>query len=239
MASRKEQKEALRRERMEREQREAQAAARKRLIGIVVGAILALGIVVALAVVVFAGDDGGGGDGGGGSEASASTSYPDGGELPEQREANLEKAIAASGCKAETQQAPEAAGDHVDRTVDYETEPPALGPHSGVHEDDGAFEDAPQTERLVHSLEHGRIIVWVKPDAPEALRSQVKAFFDEDPYHVMLVPRPQLRVPIALSAWVGQDTGRILRCAEPNDSMWDALRAFKEQYRDKAPEFVP
>ena len=239
MASRKEQKEALRRERMEREQREAQAAARKRLIGIVVAAVLALGIVVALAVVVFAGDDDEGGAGGGGSGESASIEYPDGGELPEQREAGLAEAIEGSGCEAETQQAPEAAGDHVDGAVDYETEPPVIGPHSGVHEDDGAFEDAPQTERVVHSLEHGRIIVWIKPDAPEELRSQVKAFFDEDPYHVMLVPRPQLTVPIALSAWVGQDTGRILRCAEPNDGMWDALRAFKERYRDKAPEFVP
>jgi len=24
-----------------------------------------------------------------------------------------------------------------------------------------------------------------------------------------------------------------------NDSTWDAIRAFKEKYRDKAPEFVP
>ena len=42
MASRKEQKEALRKERLEREQQAAQAAARKRLIGIVVASILVL-----------------------------------------------------------------------------------------------------------------------------------------------------------------------------------------------------
>ena len=238
MASRKEQKEALRRERMEREQREAQAAARKRLIGIVVAAILALGIVVALAVVVFAGDDDGGGGGGGGSDESASISYPDGGELPDQREADLEKAIAASGCKEDTHKAA-GAGDHVEEAVNYETEPPSIGAHDPVPEEDIAFETAPRTERLVHGLEHGRIIVWVNPDAPEELRGQVKAFWDEDPYHVVVVPRPQLKEPVAMSAWVGQDTGHILRCPKPDDSMWDAMRAFKEQYRDKAPEFVP
>jgi hypothetical protein len=38
---------------------------------------------------------------------------------------------------------------------------------------------------------------------------------------------------------VGDTTGHILRCKDVNDHTWDAIRAFKEKYRDKAPEFVP
>ena len=240
MASRKEQKEALRKERLEREQRESQAAARKRLIGIVVAAVLALGIVGALAAVLLSGGDDGGGGGGdtGDDGGSVSVSYPGGGQIPDQQQADLTKAIAASGCKEEVIKA-SGAGDHTEEPQTYKSEPPAIGPHNPVPEEDKAFETAPQTERVVHDLEHGRVIVWFRPDVGDELLGQLKALYDEDPYHVIMTPRKELKEPVAVSAWVGQDAGHILRCAKPNDKMWDAIRAFKEQYRDKAPEFVP
>ena len=240
MASRKEQKEALRRERLEREQAAAQAAQRKRLIGVVVAAVLVLGIVGALAVVVLAGgdDDGGGGGGGGGDGDTAQVSYPDGGELPDQRQADLKQAVAASGCKQEEHQA-EGSGQHTEDPVNYQTEPPALGAHNPSAVDDAIYEEAPPAEQVVHGLEHGRIVVWVRPDASDELLGQIKALYDEDPYHVIVVPRSELKEPVAVTAWQAPDNGRILRCAQPGDEMWDAIRAFKEQYRDKAPEFVP
>jgi hypothetical protein len=239
MASRKEQKEALRKERLEREQQSAQAAARKRLIGIVVAAILVLGIVGALAAVVLSGgdDDDGGGGGGSGSETAA-LSFPDGGEIPDQKQADLETAIEASGCKEETRKA-EGSGQHTEDPVNYQTEPPAIGAHNPVAEEDKLFEESADAERIVHALEHGRIVIWVRPDAPEDLRAQLKALYEEDPYHVIMLPRKELKEPVAVSAWVAPDNGHILRCTEPDDQMWDAIRAFKEQYRDKAPEFVP
>src|SRR5687768_5551615 len=130
MASRKEQKEALRKERLEREQKAAQAAARKRLIGIVVASVLVLGIVGALAAVLLAGgdDDGGGSEGGGGG---ARISYPDGGEIPEQKEADLKVAAKAAGCKVETLEA-QGAGEHTadpEEVIEYESEPPSIGRH--------------------------------------------------------------------------------------------------------------
>jgi hypothetical protein len=239
MASRKEQKEALRRERLEREQAAAQAAQRKRLIGIVVAAVLVLGIVGALAVVVLAGgDDDDGGSGGGGGDGAAQVSYPDGGEIPDQKQADLKKAVAAAGCKTEEHQA-EGSGQHTEDPVNYQTEPPALGAHNPAAVDDAIYEEAPPAEQVVHGLEHGRIAVWVRPDASEELLGQIKALYDEDPYHVIVVPRSELKEPVAVTAWQAPDNGRILRCPEPGDQMWDAIRAFKEQYRDKAPEFVP
>ena len=238
MASRKEQKEALRQERLQREQEAAQAAKRKRLVGIVVAGILVLGIVGALAAVLLAGDDDGGSSGGGGDEGSAQVSYPDGGEIPDQQQADLAKAVAAAKCKQDEHSA-EGSGQHTDDPVNYQTEPPSVGAHNPVPAEDDIYEEAPDAEQIVHGLEHGRIIVWVRPDASEELLGQIKALYDEDPYHVMVVPRSELKEAVAVSAWQAPDKGQILRCAEPNDQMWDAIRSFKEQYRDKGPEFVP
>jgi len=240
MSSRKEQKEALRRERLAREQQAAQSAARKRLIGIVVAAVLVLGIVGALAAVLLAGDDddGGGGEGGGGG---ARIEYPDGGEVPAQQEADLARAMKAADCKDETIEV-EAAGQHTsdpDEVIEYESEPPSIGSHYQEWPDDDIYEEAPPTSHVVHTLEHGRILIWLRPDLPDDERAQFKALYDEDPYHVIMLPREELNEPFAVTAWVGQTTGHTLRCSELNDSSWDAIRAFKEKYRDKAPEFVP
>ena len=238
MSSRKEQKEALRQERLAREQQAAQSAARKRLIGIVVAAVLALGIVGALAAVLLAGDDDGGGDGGGGG---ASIEYADGGEIPAQEEADLNVAAKAAGCEDETIEA-QGAGEHTsdpDEVIEYESEPPSIGPHYQEWPDDDIFEEAPPTSHVVHTLEHGRILIWLRPDLPEDQLAQFKALYDEDPYHVIMLPREDLKEPFAVTAWVGGSTGHTLRCDELTDRSWDAIRAFKEKYRDKAPEFVP
>ena len=240
MASRKEQKEALRQERLAREQAAAQAAARKRLIGIVVAAVLVLGIVGALALVVLAGDDDdGGGGGGGGGEAQ--TSYPDGGAVPPQQEADLKVAMRAAGCNDETVEA-EAAGQHTgdpDEEIEYESNPPSIGAHYQEWPDDDIYEEAPPTTHVVHTLEHGRILIWLNPNLPEDQRAQFKALYEEDPYHVIMLPHAELEDPFAVTAWVGQSTGHTLRCDEVTENTWDAIRAFKEKYRDKAPEFVP
>jgi len=240
MASRKEQKEALRKERLEREQAASQAAARKRLIGIVVAAILVLGIVGALVAVVLAGgDDDGGGEAGGGAKVS----YPDGGEIPAQKEANLGRAMKAAGCTDETvtdHPYDNPGGAHTtDPNIKYKSEPPAIGLHYPEWPDDDIYEEAPPLTRVVHTLEHGRVLIWLRPDLPSDQLAQFKALYEEDPYHVIMLPREELTAPFAVSAWVGDTTGHILRCKDVNDSTWDAIRAFKEKYRDKGPEFVP
>ena len=237
MASRKEQKEALRRERQEREAREAAAAARKRLIGIVVAAILALGIVVALAVVVFAGGDDDGG-GGGGSADSAEIDFPDAREIPAQATTALDEAVTGSGCRLESPPLAEET-DHREGDIEYATNPPASGPQNEVPAEDDLYEESPSEERVLHSIEHGRIGVWVNPSASEETRAGIRAFYDEDPDHVRVTPQPGLKEEVALSAWEAEESGRILRCRTVTDRSWDAMRAFKEQYRDKAPEFVP
>ena len=246
MSSRKEQKEALRKERLAREQAAADAAARKRLIGIVVASILVLGIIGALVAVVLAGgDDDGASSGGGSGGDAAHVSYPDGGEIPAQKEADLGLAMKAAGCKDETvidHPYDDPAGLHTadpDEVIKYKSEPPALGRHYQVPIEDAIYEDAPPLTHTVHALEHGRVLIWLRPDLTSDQLAQFKALYEEDPYHVIMLPRAELKQPFAVSAWVGETTGHILRCKDVNDNTWDAIRAFKEKYRDKAPEFVP
>jgi hypothetical protein len=247
MSSRKEQKEALRRERLAKEQAAAQAAARKRLIGIVVASILVLGIIGALLAVVLAGgDDGGGSSDGAAGSGAATISYPDGGEIPAQKEADLAVAMKAAGCEDETVEDhpyDDPKGIHTadpNEVIPYKSEPPALGRHYQVPIEDNIYDEAQPVTHVVHSLEHGRIIVWLRPDLPSDQLAQFKALYEEDPYHVIMLPRAELKQPFAVSAWAGGDTtGHILRCKDVSDSTWDAIRAFKEKYRDKAPEFVP
>jgi hypothetical protein len=249
MSSRKEQKEALRRERLAKEQAATQAAARKRLIGIVVASILVLGIVGALVAVVLAGGDDDEASSGVASSGAASVSYPDGGEIPAQKEADLAAAMKTAGCTDETvvdNPYADPKGIHTadpNEVIPYKSEPPALGRHYQVPIEDGIYDEEQPVTHVVHSLEHGRVIVWLRPDLPSDQLAQFKALYDEDPYHVIMLPRAELKQPFAVSAWVGGDTGdstgHILRCNEVNDNIWDAIRAFKEKYRDKAPEFVP
>lgn len=237
MASRKEQKEALRQERLKREQEAAQAAARKRLVGIVVAAVLGLAIIGVLVVVLVAGG-GDSGDSSSGGDSSVKVDYPDGGKIPDQQETDLDKAAAAANCKLELHKLP-GAGQHTSDPVNYKTEPPTIGPHFPVPAEDKMYDTEQPAEHVVHALEHGRIVVWFRPDASQELLGQLKALYDEDPYHMLMTPRKELKEAVDVSAWQAPDRGRILRCPEASDKMWDAIRAFKDKYRDKGPEFIP
>ncbi|MBA3436485.1 MAG: DUF3105 domain-containing protein, partial [Thermoleophilaceae bacterium] len=174
MASRKEQKEQLRREREEREATARAAARRKRLVGYAAGAAV---VILALAVagfVLLSGDDEGGGT------ASADV-LPDGGEVPAQEVTDLGEAASAASCEQKSSKA--TSREHITdigETVEYSSDPPTSGRHFESPEQDGAFEEAPDTKLLMHTLEHGRVIIWFKPTLPEQERANLKALFDED-----------------------------------------------------------
>lgn len=223
MSSRKEQKARLREERQARERAAAEAARRKRLVARGVGGVAAVGAVGVLVAVVVAGA-GGSGDGSG--------DFPDG-SVPPQQATDLKAAAEAAGCKL---QDPESDGaSHVEEEVTYQSKPPHSGNHSPQPADDGAYTESPGTEHIVHSLEHGRVGVWFKPDVPPAVKGKLKALYDEDSYHMVLAPdETGMATPVAVSAWT-----HVITCAEVNDRTWDAIRTFKDEYRDQGPEFVP
>ena len=226
MASRKEQKEALRAERERKAQEAADAEKRRRMVGFGAAGVLVAAVVVAI-VVVIASSGGGSGEQAvepGGDFAKAS--------IPARKASNLEAAAKAAKCQI--RQFPSEGRTHVDGTVQYKTEPPTSGNHYIVPAEDGAYTEAPPMETLVHELEHGRVILWYKPNASPQLKGQLKALFDEDTYHMVLTPDTRtLPVPVAASVWT-----RSITCPKVTPQTWDALRLFRDTYRDQGPEQV-
>ncbi len=238
MSSRKEQKEALKQERLEREQAEAVGGKRRRLVGYGVGGLI-VGVAVAVVVILLTtGGDEGATQAGGSAEATPVSDGSDelpSGEVPPRRIEELEPAARAANCELETKRSEGSTHVQPGTEVPYKANPPTSGDHYPNPAEDGAYARAPTTGRGVHSLEHGRIYVQYRAQVPDAVKQNLKALFDEDPYHVILAPNGTgMRADVAATTWTHS-----LVCPKMNDGVYDAIRAFKETYRDRGPEFVP
>jgi Protein of unknown function (DUF3105) len=238
VSHRREQKEALRREREERERQKKAAEQRKKLVGYGAGALLALAAVVVLVVLAT------GGGGGGGSDAQAAEVFPDGGSFPDPKIFEVAPAAKAAGCTLKSVKA--TSREHttsLSERVKYSTNPPTSGRHYQIPAQDGIYGDPPQDEELVHGMEHGRVIFWVKPSLPEDQRANIRALVDDDPYQMFLVPRSKMPYAVAATAWNADPppngTGRLLLCDEVNDKTYDALAAFRDEHRSQGPEPIP
>ena len=237
MARRKGEKEALRRERERREAEAKAAQRRKRLVGYGGGGLLAIAAIAAIALLA-AGGNGAEGQGGG-------DIFPEGGEVAEQSQFELEAAAQAAGCELSSKRGAGVA-DHtttLEEKVDYETNPPSNGRHYQIPAEDGLYHEAPTDEQLVHTLEHGRVIVWVKPSVSEEGRQAIFALFDEDDYQMVVVPRSNMKPAVAATAWNRDPdpggTGRMLSCPRWNEQVVDAIRTFRDEHRSNGPEPVP
>lgn len=227
MASRKDQKAALRAEREQREREAAAAEKRKRTIGYIVGGALAAAAVVAIVAVLLSG-----GGGGGGSSEAGSGDWPKGSvPAPPGQPPELEPAAKAARC--EVTDPKNTGSEHVEGAVKYTDNPPTSGNHSAQPAEDGAFLEALPQERILHALEHGRVAIQFKPTVPDSVKGTLKALFDEDQYHMIIFPN-EMPAAVAVTAWEHK-----LTCAQYNDKVPDAIRAFKNQWRDRGPESVP
>jgi hypothetical protein len=238
MSSRQEEKERRKAERMERERADADQAKRRRLAQIVGGTVVAAAII---AGIVFAAA-GGGGDGGNASDPD--TKAPAGQPIPARRVSDLQQAAKLAGCVVRS--FPNEGQDHVtepSKPSDYKTNPPTSGKHNPVPAQDGVYDEGnePALENWVHSLEHGRIILMYRPGTPARRVAQLRTLFNEpvaggpNGYHTLLM-RNNTRMPFAVAAVAWRN---YIGCKTFDDRTWDALRAFRDQFVDKAPEQVP
>lgn len=240
MASRKEQKEALKREREEREAKARTDQRRKQMMGYGVAGAIVLVVVVVLGVVVL---------GGGGSDSTSTAAsedvYPSGGSVPAQKVTDLSVAAPAAGCVLKSD--PNDSSKHtqsLSTRVKYRTNPPTSGTHYVEPPSDGAYTEPLQDEQFVHSQEHGRIVIWFKPTLPAKDRADLKALFDEDNYQMVLTPRAKMPYEVAATAWNAtpgpEGTGRLLLCDKfKAPQVFDAIRSFRDKNRGNGPEPVP
>lgn len=95
---------------------------------------------------------------------------------------------------------------------DYSSIPPTSGPHSPVPTTVGAvYEDPQPLPEVVHAMEHGAVVVWVGPGAPDPMRAgllqTVEALVEEGYLALIVTPMPELEEPFAMTAW-----GSLQRC---------------------------
>ncbi|HWH44174.1 MAG TPA: DUF3105 domain-containing protein [Thermoleophilaceae bacterium] len=234
MSGRREQKDALRAERLAKQQAAAAAARRKKLAGYAAAAVLGVAAIVAIVIALAAGGGDDGPEGGQPASPGIEVSYPDDPPaIAPQQETDLAAAAKAAGCKLAD---PENEGaSHVEDAVAYRANPPTSGNHFPVPAEDGAYTQAPQTERSVHTLEHGRIWIQFKPTLPQPQIDKLFAIFAEDPYHMVIAPNgTEMKPLVAATAW-----DHSITCDRWDDKVIDAIRSFRETYRDQGPEQVP
>jgi hypothetical protein len=239
VSHRRDQKEALRRERELREQQARAAEQRKKMIGYGAASVLAIAVVVVAILLATGGDEASSGAG------NAGNVFPDGGSFPEQTVFEVAPAAKAAGCEVSTKKGSGVAThttDLADR-VKYNTNPPTTGRHYEIPADDGIYGKAPEDEQLVHNMEHGRVIIWVKPSLPAKQRADIRALVEDDSYQMVLVPRSNMPYAVAATAWDADPapggTGELMTCNDVNAKTFDALQAFRDEHRSQGPEPIP
>jgi hypothetical protein len=233
VAHRKQEKEALRRQREEREARARAEQQRKRMVGVGAAGLLAIAAIVIVVVLAA----------GGGESSSANSFFPEGGDVAEQQEFDVDAAARAAGCELEDVKSE--GREHTTDKVTYKANPPMTGRHDPSPAEDGIYgTDTPADTHLVHALEHGRVVVWVKPSVPADARASIRAMSEQDDnYQTLLVRRPNMPFAVAATAW-NQDpqpngTGNTLGCPQWSPEVIDALRAFRDEHRGNGPEPIP
>ena len=237
MSSRQEEKQKRRAEREALEASEAKSKARRERLQLGMGALVAIAAVI-IAVVVFAGS---GGDGDGGGETTPTGDLANV-AIPPVQETDLRTAARTAGCVL-TDPANEGR-DHVSNEVTYKnSNPPASGPHNVTPAEDGNYEpgNSPAKENFVHSLEHGRIQVQYKPGTdPQTVQRLTKVMsepmdFGREFYKTQVFENNTAMEPqVAAVAWT-----HVMSCPRLTEGVFDAVRAFRQEYTDKGPEFIP
>jgi hypothetical protein len=242
VASRKEEKERLRKEREERQRAEAGKAASKRRVQLVFGGVLGLVAIAAViaAVVSATGGDDSKADAGGGGSSDGYTAQA----IPARSTTDFNEAVKAAGCVYKNY--PSEGRTHLPSDTatndKYKTNPPTSGDHRPTPADDGVYApgNTPDKENYVHTLEHGRIELQYSPNASAAVRNQLYSLYNEDNkgaahYHMVLFQNnTNMPYEVAATAWT-----QVLGCKTVNDKTWDALRAFRDRFTDKGPELIP
>jgi len=120
---------------------------------------------------------------------------------------------------------PDQGRDHVSKAswgkFEYNSNPPTSGPHDAVWIKAGVYDQPQGDGHLVHSLEHGYVVISYRCEAQSAKRkaqntgtgsaemdkdcldfvNKLKERVEKDSWKLILIPRPNLDTNFALTAW--------------------------------------
>jgi hypothetical protein len=225
VASRREEKEQRRRERLEIERAKLEEARKRRVYSIVAGGVLLVGATVAVIVAVAAGGGSSSSDSAFGFSKTASPSATP----PPEKIADLQQAAKAAGCILLNP--PIEGRTHVTGKVKYHTNPPTSGNHYPIPQDDGVYKQTPPFTHLVHTLEHGRIEIQYKSSIDPKRIAQLGGLYNADKSYTVLFPNSKMPYRVAVTAW-----GHLAGCKKVNDATFDLIRDFKRRYLGTGPE---
>lgn len=153
--------------------------------------------------------------------------------LDRRGDAQLRAELTAGSCEVDTQTDPTgpAGQNHVTAPA-YAVNPPAGGDHLASAARAGVYQGSstPEDGLLVHSLEHGYVVVWHRPGLPEGQREQLEQFQQQHEEDVIVAERSDLPVPVAATAW-----GQRLLCQEVEAA---PLARFFDEHVGNGPEDV-
>lgn len=131
---------------------------------------------------------------------------------------------------------PNQGGEHVARGAthpEYNSNPPTSGWHYGDGVAGAGIKKEPVAdELLIHSMEHGAVVVWYKADLPQEQIDAIKSAYDDaNIAKKIMVPRANLDVPVALTSW-----GYLLKLDTIDSAK---ITDFLKSNNDRAPERAP
>ena len=141
----------------------------------------------------------------------------------------LRAALEQGGCAVDVRADPGRA--HIPAAT-YSVNPPSGGDHDPAPSPAGFYDmtTVPTDGHLVHSLEHGFVVVWYQPTGVSAATLDALRDLVGRRRWALAVPRPSLPVPLAATAW-----HRRLLC--PADiGVQGPIDNFVRAFRDKGPE---
>ena len=156
--------------------------------------------------------------------------------IPAQRTTDLDAAVRLAGARRIAHPYAFGINEHTDAPVAYPTNATTTGPHAFTWTEDGQYAGAPAppTGQVVHAQEHGRIVIQHRPGLPRPQLEQLLGLYEESPRHVLLVENAtSMPCDVAATAW-----GHGVLCPTLNARSFDALRAFRDRFRDRGPETV-
>jgi Protein of unknown function (DUF3105) len=229
-------REKLRQERIEAEQREKRGGNSRLILAYAIGST----VVLAIAVLVFILATGGG-DSSAQGDAHINVNAQFGstnGVTPDEREGipppapkvtDLKQAAKQAGCKLELHLEDEG-HEHIppkSPEPNYKTNPPTSGNHVDppYQQADGAYSEEPEAIDYVHSLEHGRMEIQYAPSLPEKEQLELKGLYDTMYGATLLFPNKKMPYQVAATTWTN-----LLGCPEYKGSITlDAIRAFGKE----------
>lgn len=196
----------------------------------VIGAIVLIGIVVA--VVSSLGSN----DGGkahinlaSGSTNGIEPDLREGPEPPAVKVTDMKEAAKAAGCNLRLELRDEGK-NHLPVTAtepSYSTNPPVSGDHAEppYQEADGAYSEPVKPLFFLHSLEHGRMAIMYSPDLDQAAQEELKGLYDTMYAATLLFPDEKMPYEVAAVTWTN-----LMGCDEyKGAATMDAIRAFGKE----------